>query len=151
MDPFSLIAMGVGTVGSLAGGIANAVTAKDRKKKFLEENRAEMLHQLRRQQAASLGFPTGFDAANKMQQLNRQADEQFKVDPMSFVPFVQNGAQLANGIYQAANSPGPQEGRLAPDPIARAQQASTSQQDALERAEAMKFFQQQGWKGYGSY
>lgn len=145
--------MGIGTAGSLAGGIYQAATAKDRKKKFLEENRAEMLHQLRRQQAASLGMPVGADAAHSMQKLNRQADEQFAVDPMTFVPFVQNATRLAGGIYNAANAPDSdeEEERLAPDPIARQQQASTAQQDALERAEAMRFFQQQGWKGYGSY
>jgi hypothetical protein len=143
--------MGIGTAGSLAGGIYSAATAKDRKRKFLAENQAEMLHNLRRQQAASLGFPVGADAAHSMQKLNRQADEQFAIDPMAFVPFVQNATKLAGGIYDAASSPGEQEQRLAPDPIARQQQATTSQQDALERAEAMKFFQQQGWQPYGRY
>lgn len=150
IDPFSLIALGLGTAGSLAGGIYNAATAGDRKKKFLKQQREQALYDLERSSASRFGLPTHeLDAMARMKGVQQQADEQFKIDPMSFVPFVQNGAQLASGIYQAANQSSPQDGRLAPDPIARRQAAATAQQDALERAEALKFFQQQGWKPYG--
>jgi hypothetical protein len=142
--------MALGTAGSLAGGIYNAATAGDRKREYLKKQREQLLYELERSRASRFGLPTyDLDAMAKMKGVQEQADEIGKVDPMSFVPFVQQGSQLASGIYQAAKSSSPQEGRLAPDPIARSQAAAQSQQDALERAEAMKFFQQQGWKPYG--
>jgi hypothetical protein len=152
LDPFSLIAAGAGTLGSLAGGIYNAATAPKRKRDWKKKQKRNALFDLERNYAAEMGMPTyDIDAMRQNQGIDEQADEQFKVDPMSFVPFVNNASQLASGIYQAANSGGQQEGRLAPDPIARQQQAAQSQQDALERAQAMQFFKQQGWKPYGRY
>jgi hypothetical protein len=145
MDPFTLIAAGIGTAGTLAGGIYNAATAGDRKRDYKKRERERALYELQRAHAGRHGLPTyALDAMARSKQINQTADEQFKVDPMSFVPFVQQGTQLAHGIYNAASSPGPQQSRLAPDPIARQQQAMQGSQDALERAEAMKFFQQQG-------
>jgi hypothetical protein len=153
IDPFTLLAAGIGTAGSLAGGIYNAATAGDRKKKWKEEQRREALHQLRRQRAAELGYPVGGDGAYTMDKINRQADEQFKVDPMSFVPFVQNATKLAGGIYDAADGGGGQpQQRMAPDAVARAQQSMQEQQDALERAEAMRHFKGvygNSYQGYG--
>lgn len=153
MDPFSLVALGLGTAGSLAGGIYNAVTAKDRQREYEKKARKQAMLELMRSRAASLGMPTlALDAAARNQQIDEQGAQLGKIDPMSFVPFVQNGAQLASGIYSAANSGSePQEGRLAPDPIARAQKAAQDQADAAERAEAMKFFRSQGWQPYGRY
>jgi hypothetical protein len=152
LDPFSLIAAGLGTVGSLAGGIVNAAQMPAKKRKWKKEQKRNALFDLERNYAAEMGMPTyDLDAMRTNQGIDAQADEQFKVDPMSFVPFVQQGSNLASQIYQGANEPSQQEGRLAPDPIARQQAASQSQQDALERAQAMQFFQQQGWKPYGKY
>lgn len=106
MDPFSLIAAGVGTVGSLAGGIYNAATAGARKKKWKEQQRQEALHQLRRQRAAELGAEVGGDGAHIAQGIDRQADEQFAIDPMSFVPFVQNATKLGSAVYDGVKQDG---------------------------------------------
>lgn len=152
MDPFSLIAAGVGTAGALAGGIYNAATAKSRQRDFEKKAREQALLNLRRQRAAELGMPTySLDAMAQSKAIDAQGAQIGKVDPMSFVPFVQQGANLAGQIYSAANAPSQQEGRLAPDPIARAQKAALDQQDALERAQAMQYFQQNGLEGYGRY
>lgn len=104
MDPFSLIAAGVGTVGSLAGGIYNAATAPARKRKWKEQQKKEALYSLYRNRAAAAGAPTAsLDAMHANHQIDEQADQQFQFDPMSLVPFVSNGANLANKIYQGAN------------------------------------------------
>lgn len=157
MDPFSLIAAGVGTVGSLAGGIANAASAPGRKRKWKREQKKDALFNLDRQYGSDVASLTGgmrlptyeIDAMHNNHAIDRQANEQFRVDPMSFVPFVQNGANLANQVYQGVQDSSAPEERLAPDPIARQQQASSTQQAALERAQAMQYFKQQGWKPYG--
>lgn len=150
MDPFSLIAAGVGTVGSLAGGIANAASAPGRKRKWKREQKKDALFNLDRNYAASMGMPTyEIDAMHNNHAIDRQANEQFRVDPMSFVPFVQNGANLASQVYQGVQDQNAPEERLAPDPIARQQAAGQAQQSALERAQAMQYFKQQGWKPYG--
>lgn len=151
MDPFSLIAAGVGTVGSLAGGIYNAATAPARKRKWKKQQKQDALFDLDRNYAAQMGMPTTeLDAMRKNHAIDEQADEQFQVDPMSFVPFVSNGANLAGKLYQGAQESSGGNERMAPDPIARQQQGAQDQQDALERAQAMQYFQRNGWKPYGS-
>lgn len=142
MDPFSLVAAGVGTLGSLAGGIYNAATMPGRKKKWEQEQRERALHELRQRQISELGYPPSGGGEYAARQIKKQADEQFQVDPMSFVPFVSNASRLAGGIYDAASGGGgPQQQRMAPDAVARSQAAAQAQQDELERAQAMQHFQ----------
>lgn len=110
MDPFSLIAAGVGTAASLGGGIYNAATMSDRKKKWKEEQKRKLLQEAMIRHASEMGMPTGaLTARANVNGINDAADEQFKIDPMSFVPFVQQGSHLASGIYDAMQDPTPQD------------------------------------------
>lgn len=102
-DPFSIAALGVGTLGSLGGAIYGAATASDRKKKFLEEQqriaqRTAMRHGRMTNFFDTANYP--IDAKYKEDAVKAAADE---MDPefSDFLPFVQNGTRLAGAIYDA--------------------------------------------------
>lgn len=107
--------MGIGTLGSLGGGIADMAGAADRKRRFLEDEKrkAQVLQARNLRFGRFKGlFPTnGMDALYKAQDVKRQADEDpsFNPNPMSLVPFVGNAAQLAGGIYDYAKSGKPED------------------------------------------
>lgn len=138
-DPFTLAALGIGTAANLGGAIYNAATLDDRKKKWKREQEAALRRELTMDYMNMLPIPDAIRAPwmmgmkNKFgrDDINKAAEENFQLDPMSFVPFVQSGTQLAGGIYDAAQSSGPSaavredEGRL---------------EDALERAERYRYF-----------
>ena len=134
MDPFSLIAMGVGAAGSLAGGIYNAATLDDRKEEWIKKQRQRakdeyLLGDKWYDQLNPGIIPKGhLRAVVGDRRMREQADEQFQFDPMSFVPFVQNATQLAGGIYDAAGGGQPEQ------PLV----------DPAERAQAYAWFRSQG-------
>ena len=110
-DPFTLISLGLGAAGSLASGIYNAATADDRKKEWLaEQQRIAQLEAIEASRMPDTFSRRGidfwgdgaFNAKLKKQAVQKEAEERFKVDPMTFLPFVQQGTQLAGGIYDAA-------------------------------------------------
>jgi hypothetical protein len=105
-NPLSLISMGIGTLGSLAGGISDAIEAPKRKRRFLEDAKRQAQITALRNSRWTDFFPTNaLDAKHKQYDVQRQADENFNVDPMSLVPFVGNATALAGGIYDYANAP----------------------------------------------
>lgn len=108
VDPFSLVASGLGVLGSGVGAIVSAAQMPAKKRKYIREARRDALHNMRRDYAASMGFPVGADGAYQADKIQRTADDQFQVDPLSFVPFLQAGSQLASDIYQAGQ-PDPDE------------------------------------------
>lgn len=108
VDPFSLAAMGIGTLASLGGGIADAAAAPGRKQRFLEdEKRKAQILALRNSRWTDFYPTNALDAMHKKYDVQREADENpaFNASPMSFLPFVQNATQLAGGIYDYANKP----------------------------------------------
>lgn len=114
MDPFSLLAFGLGTAGSLYGGIKNAIEGPERKREFLRERQrqAQMLAARNSRMSDFYGRePVDFwgDRATQAQLVRnadmRQAEQIGQPDPMTFLPFVQNATQLAGGIYDAASGP----------------------------------------------
>lgn len=121
MDPFSIAALGLGTVGSAVGAISNAATMEDRKKEWLARQRElaqrTALRNSRNMFGTNFFDPRSIDASYRKQDALREADERFKVDPASFLPFVQNATQLAGGIYDAASGP-PQTKLPPPDALA---------------------------------
>lgn len=102
--------MGVGTLGSLAGGVRNAFEAPERKRRFLEdEKRKAQVLALRNSKWGRFKgfFPTNaYDAKYKADAVAREAEDNpaYNADPMSLIPFVGNATQLAGGIYDAANA-----------------------------------------------
>lgn len=102
--------MGIGTLGSLGGGIADMAGAADRKRRFLEDEKrkAQVLQARNLRWGRFKGFfPTnGMDALYRAQDVRRQADEDpsFNPNPLSLVPFVGNATALAGGIYDYAKS-----------------------------------------------
>jgi hypothetical protein len=152
MDPFSLIAAGVGTVGSLIGGIKNAAEMPGKKRKWKEEQKRRAKFEMNRNFAADMGMPTyDADARENNRRIDDQADEQFQVDPMSFVPFVQNGSKLASGIYNAASEPDTLVSRMPVDDVERQNRAMLGNEDELERAKALQHFQSMYGPGYQGY
>lgn len=118
-DPFTLAALGVGTLGSLAGGVMNAATGPARKRKFLEdEKRKAQILALRNARWGALPkgpidplnfFPTNaLDAKEKQDAVRSYADENFDLDPTSLLPFVQNATRFAGEAYDLANEPAPE-------------------------------------------
>lgn len=108
MDPFSLIAMGLGTAGSLYGGIKSAIEAPKKKREFLREQarlaKIQALRNSGRMMDVDPNNPFAgdydvLDAREKQRQVQKYADEAFDVDPMAFVPFVGQATQLAGAIY----------------------------------------------------
>ena len=105
-DPFTLISLGLGAAGSLAGGIYNAATADDRKKEWLrEQQKVAQLQAIRNSRMTNFWNTNSLDAQHRKNDVEKEAEERFKVDPMTFLPFVQQGTQLAGGIYDAATEP----------------------------------------------
>lgn len=110
-NPLSLIAMGVGTLGSLVGGVTDAFGAAERKRRFLEdEKRKAQVTALRNQRFGRFKgfFPTNaYDAKYKQEAVEREADEnpRYNANPMSLLPFVGNATALAGGIYDYAKTP----------------------------------------------
>lgn len=111
INPLSLIAMGIGTAGSLAGGVMDAAAAPARKKQFLEDEalKAKILASRNSRWGRYKGiFPTNaYDAKYKKDAVAREAEDNpaYNANPMSFLPFVQNATQFAGGIYDYANQP----------------------------------------------
>jgi hypothetical protein len=102
-DPFTLISLGLGAAGSLASGIYGAATADDRKKEWLaEQQRAAQLQAIRNSRMTNFWNTNSIDAQHRKNAVEKEAEERFQVDPMTFLPFVQQGTQLAGGIYDAA-------------------------------------------------
>jgi hypothetical protein len=127
MDPFTIAALGLGTAGSLGGAIYNAATAKDRKRKFLEEQqriaqKTARGHTVDFAKSLTAPAPRGadfwdssygpIDAKERQNEVDKYAEENFDVNPMDFVPFVQNATQLAGGLYDAGLSKPPDPSRL---------------------------------------
>lgn len=110
-DPFSLVTMGIGAASSAARGIYDLLTLEDRKKEWLAQQQQGMQRQALRNSRADIsrlyGAPDiygtrSIDAAYQKKDIEKEAEERFKPDPMSFLPFVMQGTQLAGGIYDAA-------------------------------------------------
>lgn len=108
-NPLSLIAMGIGTLGSLGSGISDMAGAADRKRRYLEdEKRKAQILALRHQGWGDWGdklFPkNALDARWKRYEVRQNAEDNpaFNPNPMSLVPFVGNATALAGGIYDAA-------------------------------------------------
>jgi hypothetical protein len=103
--------MGIGTAGSLGGGIYDAATAPARKRRFLEdEQKKAKILALRNQHFGRYKdiFPTNaLDAQYNKDAVMREAEENpaYNANPLSFLPFVQNATELAGGIYDYANAP----------------------------------------------
>lgn len=118
MDPFSLVGMGIGTLGSLAGGIQSAIEAPKKKRQFLadaqKDAQIEALRNSRWTQQSTHPTwdqwftPNAVDAKIKKDRTRRYADENFDFDPMSLLPFVQSGTQFAGGLYDYMNEPQPE-------------------------------------------
>src|SRR5262245_47971023 len=101
MDPYSLIALGIGTAGSLAGGIYDAATLDDRKEEWIKKQRKAAKEDYL---LSDKWFDTGFIPKGHLRavaadrRMREQAEEQFQFNPMSLVPFTQQATQLAGGI-----------------------------------------------------
>jgi hypothetical protein len=151
--PIPLILAGVAAGAQLGGAIHNAATAKDRKRDWKREQNQQAIEDLLLQRSAMLrgGRGPNIELAGALRddQINRAADKNFKVDPMSFVPFVQSGAQFAGQLYDYANS-APQGQRAPVNSVLEAQAAAQKAAEQAERAQAAQYFKQNGWKGYGS-
>lgn len=114
-DPFTLAALGIGTAASLGKGIYDAATLDDRKKKWKREQEKNLRRDLTVDYMNMLAIPDEVRAPwmmgmkNKFgrDEINRAAEENFQLDPFTFVPFVQQGTALAGGIYDAAQPSGP--------------------------------------------
>jgi hypothetical protein len=154
-DPFTLAALGIGTAASLAGGIYNAATLSDRKKKWKRDQQEQLRRELSMDYLNSLPMPQelrgpmmmGFKGKFGTDAINKAAEENFKLDPMTFVPFVQGATQLAGGIYDAAQPSAPQGQRLPTNDVLMKQKAAQQTQDALERAQALQYFDQKYGRG----
>lgn len=100
MSLLALLPAAIGASTSLIGGAINAATAPARKRKFIAQQKQAALYELLRNRAAELGAPTaGADAVATNHQIQQQANQQFRFDPTTFLPFVQNTAALTGGIY----------------------------------------------------
>lgn len=148
-DPFTLISLGLGTAGALAGGIYNAATLGDRREKWKREQEENLRRSLKMDYFNSLPIPEEIRGPWAMQMKAKQgyadikkgADENFQFDPMTFLPFVQQGTQLAGGIYDAASGGGQQSGGRAPvNAVLMAQKQAEDMRAQQERAEALQFF-----------
>lgn len=114
-NPLTLAAMGLGTLGSLAGGVVDSFGAAERKRKYLEdEQRKARILALRNSRWGNFMPTNALDARWKKYEVMRNAEDNpaFNANPLSFLPFVSNATKLAGGIYDYANKP------PAPDPDA---------------------------------
>lgn len=115
MDPFTIAALGLGAGGALYGAIKGASEMDEKKEEWLRRQQ-----ELAQRKAAAGGRMADFwsnggsdpfdarsiDAAYLKRDNQRYADETFKTDPASFLPFVQNATQLAGGLYDAGKGSG---------------------------------------------
>lgn len=125
VDPFSIIALGLGAGGALYGGIKNAIEAPDKKKEFLrEKQRAAQIQALRNRHMNGFWNTNHLDAMHNKRAALREADERFQVDPMTFLPFVQNGTALAGAIYDGFSA-GPKGNQSATGPRSGATMSSS--------------------------
>lgn len=115
MDPFTLAALGIGTLGSLIGGIQEAAILPRLKRRYLENAARQarvtaLRHGRWTEESTHQNWDDLYpgwvvDARLKKKQAQDYANANFKWNPMSLVPFVQSGTKLAAGIYDYANQP----------------------------------------------
>ena len=141
--PIPLILAGIAAGAQLAGAIGNAAGAGDRKRDWKKAQKAQIGQQALLAQSSRRRGGRGpnpeLAAYFQAQGIDKAADENFKVDPMSFLPFVQSGANFAGQAYNYANAA----------PSAQTQQLQQDMSDRQQDAEALRFFRQNGWEGYG--
>lgn len=144
-----LILAGTALAAQLGGAIYNATQQPKRKREYEKSARRQVAADIDRAWLQQLGYPTmDFDSAVAARDIKEKADQNFRVDPMTFVPFVQSAAGFASQAYDAANS-GPPGQRAPTNDVLEAQAAQRAAAEAAERAKAMKWFDQHGWQGYG--
>lgn len=107
--------MGIGTLGSLIGGIQSAAELPKQKRQYLEDlARQQRLEAIRHGRWTQENthqkwddlYPDWIaDMRLKKEQGQHYADAAFKWNPTSLLPFVQAGTKLAGGIYDYANQP----------------------------------------------
>lgn len=149
VDPFTIAALGIGAGGALYGAIKGSTEMDEKKEEWLRRQQ-----ELAQRTAAGSGRMADFwsnggsdpfdarsiDAAYLKRDNQRYADETFKTDPASFLPFVQNATQLAGGLYDAGKGSGKVE---LPEPNALAAYDYGPQGNPMERGAG-------GQGGYGA-
>lgn len=137
-----LILAGAALAAQLGAGIYNAAQQPKRKREWKREQKRGIAEDaMMRMSARAHGGEPGAElvAALRAKGIDRAAEQNFKLDPMSFVPFAQSAASFANQAYDYAQQP-------KTDLSGLQQEIDAKKQDA----EALRYFRANGWQGYGT-